>query len=232
MARKRGGKGTLRYGVLSVMIAALLWGIAHSSSSVERGYDIPVAFEDLPDELVITDQSDNEINIRVVGSRSALRNLSPTQMEYVVNVSGAKAGRAIHEVEVSQLDVPRGVRIVSRSPSQIDARFERRGRKNVRVRVEMQGEPAEGFALGEVELDPPRVWLTGARSRVLRISEAATETIELTGLKESVERQVRLSLDTDHVWQEDDKPIKVRVAIVPVEQPEVAAEAAGGEGGA
>jgi YbbR domain-containing protein len=210
----------------------VMWGIAHTSSTVERGYDIPIVFEDLPDDLVITDQSDSELNIRLQGSRAAMRNFSPTQLEYLVNVSGAKPGTTVHEVEVARFDLPRGLRIVSRSPAQIDARLERRGRKNVRIRAEVEGEPAEGFRLGAVEVVPQRVWLTGARSRVLRLMEATTETIDVTGLTAPVEREVKLSPGVDHVWQEGKEPIKVRVAIEPVVTPPVAGDAAAEEGGA
>ncbi len=225
MARRR--KKNLRYGVLASVVSLILWSIAHGSSSVERGYDIPVVCHDLPDTLVITDQSDREINIRVLGSRVALRNLSPSKMEYVVDVSGAKVGRTVHEVDVSRLDPPRGVRIVSRSPAQIDARFEARGHKTVRIRADLEGEPAEGFVLTSVELDPPRVRLTGARSRVLRLSEVVTETIDVGGLEAPVERQVKLSLGSDHVWMEDDEPVRVRIGIEPAERP----KGEGGEGG-
>ena len=223
MARRR-RKKNLRYAVLAVVISLILWSIAHGSSSVERGYDIPLAFKDLPDTLVITDRSDEDINIRVLGSRVALRNLSPSRMEYVVDVSGAKVGRTLHEVDVSRLDMPRGVRIVSRSPAQIDVRFEARGRRMVRIRPDLEGEPAEGFELASVELDPPRVWLTGARSRVTRLSEVVTETLDVSGLEASVEREVKLSLGSEHVWMEEDKPVTVRIGIEPVEPPEDEAE--------
>ena len=227
MARRR--KKNLRYAVLAIVISLILWSIAHGSSSVERGYDIPLVFQDLPDTLVITDQSDEEINIRVLGSRVALRNLSPSKMEYVVDVSGAKAGRTVHEVDVSRLDMPRGVRIVSRSPAQIDVRFEARGRRTVRIRPDLEGEPAEGFVLTSVELEPPRVWLTGARSRVIRLSEVVTETIDVSGLEAPLERQVKLSLGSDHVWMEEDEPVTVRIGIEPVEPPK--GGAGGTEGG-
>ena len=227
MARRR--KKNLRYAVLAIVISLILWSIAHGSSSVERGYDVPLVFQDLPDTLVITNQSDEEINIRVLGSRVALRNLSPRKMEYVVDVSGAKVGRTLHEVDVSRLDIPRGVRIVSRSPAQIDVRFEARGRRIVRVRPDLEGEPAEGFELTSVELDPPRVWLTGARSRVTRLSEVVTETLDVSGLEAPVEREVKLSLGSDHVWMEEDEPVTVRIGIERVEPPEGGAE--GTEGG-
>jgi len=217
MARKPKPKN-FRYAVLAVLISMVLWSIAHGGSSVERGYDVPLTFDDLPEDVVITSQSDANVNIRVTGSRAALRNLSPRDLEYELNVSGAKPGRTIHEVDVTRIDVPRGTQIVSRSPSQIEVNFERRGRKNVRVKPEVAGEPAEGFKLARVEVDPPKVWLTGARSRVVRMTEAVTETIDVTGLDAPAERDVKLSLG-DRVWLEDGKGVKVKIAIEPVEAP-------------
>ena len=73
-----------------------------------------------------------------------------------------------------------------------------------------------------MEIDPPRVWLVGARSKVLRLSEVMTETVDVTGLSAPLERDVRLSLGVDHIWLEDDKPIKLRIRVDPI--PDLAAE--------
>lgn len=223
MPRRTGGRN-LRYALLAIVISMVLWTISRGGSSVERGYDVPIAFDKLPEDVVITDQSDADINIRVLGSRAALRNISPSDLEYVLNVSGAKPGHTVHEVDVTRLDVPRGTRIVSRSPAQIEVSFERRGRKKVRVKPEVAGEPGPGFKLARVEVDPPQVWLTGARSRVLRVGEALTETIDVSGLEASAERQVKLSLG-DRVWLEEDKPVVVRIEIEPEALPGVSAGA-------
>jgi YbbR domain-containing protein len=76
--------------------------------------------------------------------------------------------------------------------------------------------------LKEVSVEPPRVWLAGARSDVLRLSEVVTETVEVDGLEETEEREVRLSLGGGHVWMEEAKPVTVRIEIeaIPVEEPE------------
>jgi YbbR domain-containing protein len=166
----------------------------------------------------------------VLGSRAALRNVSVGNMEYAVEVSGGKPGPAVYEVDVSRIDLPRGARIVSRSPARIDVKFERRGRKSVRVRPDLEGEPAGGFLVAGVEVDPARVWLVGARSEVLRLSEVVTETVEVSGLTESEEREVRLSLGGGHVWMEDNRPVTLRIAIEPVPEAEAAAEGGAGAG--
>ena len=219
--------GTL---LLSAAIALVLWGMAHGTSDIERSVDIPVVFLDVPEEVVITGRSADAVNIRVLGSRAALRNVSPTKLEYRIDVSDAKPGPAVYEVDTSIVDqeLPSGARILSRSPASIEISLERRGRKSLRVRPDLEGEPAEGFQLGEVEVEPTHVWVTGARSDVLRLSEVVTETIEIAGAEESIEREVRLSLGSDHVWREEDGEVTVRVPVEPL--PEEALESGGSTG--
>jgi YbbR domain-containing protein len=149
-------------------------------------------------------------------------------MEYPVNLEGAKPGKAVYLVEETMLVMPQGARILSRSPATIELEFERRGRKSVRITADLEGEPAEGFVFTEVEIDPPRVWLEGARSKVLRLSEVMTETIDVAGLSETLEREVRLLLGVEHVWVEEDKPVKLHIRVDPIPEP-VAEEGAENE---
>jgi len=194
----------IRYGLLALAISAALWGMSHGTSKIERGFDIPVAFVGMPEELVITRNSTQVINIRVLGPRAALRDISSKDIEYEVNLEGAKPGNAVYLVDETTLVMPQNARILSRSPATIELEFERKSRKSVRITADLEGEPAEGFVFTEVAIDPPRVWLEGARSKVLRLPEVMTETIDVNGLSEPLEREVRLSLGVDHIWVEEE----------------------------
>jgi YbbR domain-containing protein len=229
VARRRRRGGNLRYGLLAMVIAMVLWVVAHSASRIERSLDIPVAFYQLPNDIVITNQSATEINVRVQGSRAALRNVSPTTMEYTVMAEGAKPGLAVYDIEVSNIEQPRGVRTVSRSPARINVEYEARGRKNVRVRADIQGEPEVGYVLGEVVIEPERVWLAGARSQVLRLSEVVTDAIDIAGLVEPLEREVKLSLGSGLVWMEESQAINVTIPVeaIPVPEEEALPEGVG-----
>jgi YbbR domain-containing protein len=214
--------------ILALAIAIFLWGIASGTSSSERGFDIPIELAKLPDDIVVTDQSVDSINVRVMGSRAALRNVAPDRFTYSIDVSGGKPGVAVYDVELSRIDLPRGARFVSHSPSRVQVRFEKRGRKAVEVRADLEGEPAPGFRVAGVRVDPPKVWLAGARSQVMRLDEVVTETINLSGLKADEERQVRVNLGGGTVWLEDNRPVTVQLRI----QPEVIEEPGGTEGAA
>jgi len=221
----------LRPGVLmlALAIAGFLWGIAHGSSSVERSFDIPVELHRMNEGLVVTDQSVDQINVRVMASRAALRNVSPDKLKYAVDVSGGKPGVAVYDVDVSRIELPRGARFVSHSPSRVQVRFEKRGRKAVAVRPELEGEPAAGFHVAGIDLEPPKVWLVGARSQVMRLEEVVTEPINLVGIKQNEEREVRLYLGSGTVWMEENKPVKMTIRVeadlVPELEPELEAVA-------
>lgn len=210
----------LRYKVLALAIALLLWAVASGTSDLQRGFDVPIAFESVPEDLVIVDKSTDEVNLRVQGSRASLRNVSPGGMEYRLVVAGAKQGLADYEVDVTRFDLPRGARIVASSPSSIEVKFERRGTKVVRVRPDLEGEPAAGYVVSDVAVEPDRVRITGARSEVLRLTEVITETVTLSGITESFEREVKLTLGARNAWVENPENVRVRVTVTPVEAPE------------
>ena len=228
--------------LLAVAIALFLWMVARGSSSVERGFDIPITLHGLPEELVVVDQGADALNVRVAGTLVALRNVQPGTFEYALDVSGAKAGRADYEVDISRFDFPRGSRVVSRSPAQIQLTFERRATRPVNVRADVEGRPALGYQIRRVQIEPPRVRITGARSEVLRLSEVVTEMIDVTGATETIEREVRVSPGAGHVWADEPLTVKVRVQIeaeppppeeeAPAEPPaKVGREATGGTRG-
>jgi hypothetical protein len=210
----------LGYKMIAVAVAFLLWGVAHTSSSVQRGFDVPMVLRGIPDDLVIVDQSADEVNVRIQGTRAALRNISPADLEYPIEVSGAKPGVLTVEVDPTPIDLPRGAEIVSRSPSRVDLTLARRGSKAVRVRPDVTGEPAAGLQVGEIEVTPPRVRITGAQPEVLRLNEVLTETIDVTGATEDVVKDVAIALGGSHVWLEEVEPVQVHVRIAPAPAPE------------
>jgi len=207
----------------------VLWGMAHGTSDIERGVDIPIVFEGVPEDLVLVEQSARAVNIRVLGSRAALRDVGPSRVDYRVDVSGAQAGTTVVEVDpgVIGAQLPRGARVVSRSPASLELSFGHRGRKSLRVKADLVGEPAPGYQVSWVEVEPAAVWLTGERRVVQRMAEAATEGVEIRGLTAPIEREVRLSLP-DRVWMEEQRTLSVRVQIEPDASPEGAAGPVGG----
>lgn len=212
----------LRPGVLmlALAISIFIWAVAQGTSSVYESFDVAVELIGVEDGLVVTDQSSDAIHVRIRGSRASLRNLDRDQMKYRVDATGGKPGVAVYEVDVETIQHPTGTTFVGYSPSRLQVRFEKRGRKAVTVRAEIQGVPAPGFHVAGVVIEPAKVWLEGARSQVMRLSEVVTEAIDIAGLTASEKREVRLLLGGGTVWAEDNTPLQVEVRIEPDPVPE------------
>jgi YbbR domain-containing protein len=208
--------------LLALLGAFLLWGVSHSTASVERGFDVPVVQVGVPENLVVVARTSDAVNVRVRGSRAALRSLSVGTLDYPVDLSGARPGVAKREVDLIGMDLPRGATVVSRSPLSIEFTLENRSSRAVRGRPDMEGEPAEGYVLGEVAVDPPRVRIAGARTEVLRLSEVLTETIDVSGAIAPLERRVRPSITGPNLWLEGVEEVTVRIDVQPVETEEEA----------
>lgn len=205
----------LRFKLLALTSSLVLWGVAHGTADIERGFDIPVLFTNLSDNLVIVDQNSDVVNVRMRGSRAGLRRMALEGFEYPVDASGARPGRANFEVDLGQIEFPRGVNPVSRSPSNLLVTFEPRSSRVVRVKPDLSGEPAPGFQLAGVDLEPSEVRITGARSEVRRRGEVPTENIDVTGLDENEEREVKISINRPNVWLAEDRTIKATIRIKP-----------------
>jgi YbbR domain-containing protein len=206
--------------VLALAISVFIWAVAQGTSSIQESFDVPVELVGVEDGLVVTDQNSDAINVRLRGSRASLRNLDREKMKYRVDASGGKPGVAVYEVDVETIEHPTGTTFAGHSPSRIQVRFEKRGRKAVSVRAEIQGVPAPGFHVAGVVIEPAKVWLEGARSQVMRLNEVVTESIDIAGLAANEKREVRLVLGGGTVWAEDSSPLQVEVRIEPDPIPE------------
>ncbi len=201
--------------VLALAISVFIWAVAQGTSSIQQSFDVEIELVGVEQDLVVTEQSADSINVRVRGSRAALRNFSVDQLKYRVDARGGKPGVAVYEVDVESIPHPTGTSFVGYAPSQLEVRFEARGQKTVPVRAETEGSPAPGFHLAGLVLEPDKVELEGARSQVLRMKEILTEKIDISGLTADAERDARLVLSGGLVWPEKDGPIRVRIRIEP-----------------
>lgn len=205
----------LRYKLLSLVIAAFVWFVAQGQNDTERSFEIPLVLEGLSDELVATELSADSVNVRVRGSRAGMRNIETKSLEYVLAAEGARAGDAEFRIDLVGFErkLPRGATILSHSPSSVDARFEPRAQRRVRIRPMLSGDLAPGHQISGITTEPSVVQIEGARSVVLRLIEVVTETVDVSGLDASLIREVGVTAGVDHVWVLDAGPVKLTVAV-------------------
>ncbi len=218
----------LGYKLVALLFALMLWLAAQGFRSVEGSFDLPIAFTDAPESFVVVDQSASAVNVRVVGSRAALRRFERELKNYPVSLRDVtdKDLELLLPIDFERIKLPRGSRIAARSPSSVAVELERVVRKRVPVRADVQGELGPELELRAVRVEPPEVVVEGARSSVDRIREVWTDRVELGRFTSSESRDVPLVFSQSHVWRADQEGVPVRVSVV-VEPKAPGAEGAG-----
>ncbi len=206
----------LIYKIAALLVASVLWATAQGFRSVEQGLDLPIVLQDVPPELVAVDQSAHEVNLRIVGSRAALRQAEKNLLRYPLSLADIKPGEARFSVTTDRLSLPRGARISARSPSTITLQIERVLSKRVKVRPDLAGALPEGLHVEAVSVEPGEVVLEGARSSMRRIREVMTDRIDLTRLRETTTLETSVILGYPHVWRQegDNGPVRVHIDVV------------------
>lgn len=83
------------------------------------------------------------------------------------------------------------------------------------ITVNWVGEPAPGYRLLSVTVDPPSVLVRGLPERVNSLTRLQTESIDITGLTESFTQQAPLDLPTG-ITLDQDQEVFVNIEIEPI----------------
>jgi YbbR domain-containing protein len=140
-----------------------------------------------PSNLDISNDPPRTVEVVLRGSRPNLQSLSPLDLVATVDVSDHPAGERVIRLSLDRvtMQLPDGVKIESFQPSTIPVRLEPRMERQVPVEVKTEGKPADGYEVYGINPVQTTVRVRGPASRIEALQKAPTETISLSGRKES-----------------------------------------------
>ena len=171
-----------------------------------------------PADMEISNDPRDEVEVTLSGNRRALDSLNVRNLIVNVDISNARPGERVVQLTperggIVSMELPDGVRIEKIEPSTVPVRLERLTEQLREVRVQFDGQPAEGYEVRAVEITPNRVNVRGPQSRVEALQTASTETISLDGRRETfVEQQIAIDIQDQKIVALD-PIVSVRVII-------------------
>jgi YbbR-like protein len=179
----------------SLLLAIVLWFVIAGEKTSERGMDVPVELQNFPQNLELTGDPVNRVEVRLRASPGIIHAVGPGEISAQVNLAGAGEGERIIHLTPEAIRVPFGVRVVKITPAILTLNFERTLFKTVPVRPRLIGRPAQGYEVAEVTSDPPEVRIAGPKSRVQEVESAFTEPVSVEGVDVSVTDRVSIGLE-------------------------------------
>jgi len=185
--------------VISLVLAFSLWYIVAGERGTEIVVSIPLEFRNLAKSLEVIEESAQQVEVRLRGSSDFLRALSPQEIQAAVDLSDAEPGEKTVYLTPDQVNTPYGVRVMRVTPASVNLVIESLAERTVRVVPRVVGEPAAGFVLANIRLEPSEITVSGPASVLENLEQVTTEPISAEGLRETYSESLQVLIDDPFV---------------------------------
>jgi len=121
------------------------------------------------------------VNVRLGGSKKAIRQLNPSMVDVQVDLSRRAAGMTEITLSSENVLAPDGLEVTSIEPNTIRLDLEKEVTQRLPVFPKLTGEPAAGAVVQEPEVFPSQVLVTGPESILARVESLSTAPVNLDG---------------------------------------------------
>jgi YbbR domain-containing protein len=205
--------------LLSLVFAVILWSFVMGEQKLEQGYSVPLQLKNVPAGLMVANEVPSLVDVRISGPRTVLMNLRANDISITVDLKDLQPGLTSFRRLEERLNIPSALKVTRLSPSFVDVKLERVKEKEVPVKAEIAGNPAPGFRVGNITINPPRVTISGGESELKDVSEVGTEEITVDGVRESFTLMVPIVYRGKYAVLKVQKTVEILVSIEPLAEP-------------
>ncbi|MFB3853202.1 MAG: YbbR-like domain-containing protein [Vicinamibacterales bacterium] len=202
--------------IVSVAIAFLLWLTVAGEQVVERSIRIPLELQNIPENLEVVNTPLSTVDVRVRGSSGLLSQIDQADLVAVIDLSTVRAGRKIFNLSPEEIRAPFGIEVAQVSPSTVELEFEMSGRRSVAIQPIVEGQPAHGFEVASVTVEPPAVEVVGPRTALSNLDHVITEPVSVSGASREVREKVTIGTQAPNLRLESVRNALVTVQIRPI----------------
>ncbi|HET7112366.1 MAG TPA: CdaR family protein [Pyrinomonadaceae bacterium] len=172
--------------LLSLAIALVLWLLVTGQNEpVTAHVNVQLNFI-RPQSLEISNDPPRTVDVMLTGSRNKLDDLTALDLVATVDISDQRPGeRVLRLADKAQISLPQGVKVDGFQPSAIPIRLEPIIERQIAIEAKLEGKPADGYEVYAVHPSKGSVLVRGPESRVNALPKVVTESIWLSGHKET-----------------------------------------------
>lgn len=201
--------------MLALAIASLLWFTMAGEHVVERIVRVPLEMQNRPERLELVGNPPDQVEVRLRGSSGLLSRLQPGDIVAILDLEAARPGARLFHLRTDQVRSPFGVTVSQVIPQTVSLAFEVGESRVVPIRPDVAGEPAPGYVIGKVTIDPSSVEVVGPSSDVHALRDATTEPISIDGATTTVDDTVTVGVDDSALRLREPLSARVTVEILP-----------------
>jgi YbbR domain-containing protein len=189
--------GNYRTFLWAFALAIAVWVAAVTSADPDETRTlpgaVPIQITGLDPSLVINSNIPTSVEMTLRAPRSVwdLIEADPHIVQAILDLSGLSSGEHNQDLQI-QIDA-RPVQIVSVAPRTIPFKLESLSTKILDVDLSLSGEAAIGYQVGEPNLEPEQVVISGAKPQVDKVARARV-AVNVSGIRESFDQSVPVEI--------------------------------------
>ncbi len=201
--------------LLSLLLAISLWFAVSGEERTETTLNMTLEMTNLSSNLMVTSEVPPAIQVRVVGSRSIISNLSQSRLIQTLDLGGYKSGRHTFSLGPNSLSLPRGVEVIRIQPNPITLTLASTLTRTLPIKPVLENNPAEGYELVSATTRPALVTVRGPYPELSELQFIPTLPIDLSFLKENTVIATDLDFKNLHLALHESVPILAGIRIGP-----------------
>ena len=199
--------------IISVLLAFLLWVQVASREPVQRTVMLPVELVNMPLQMEILNDYVKTIEVDI-RSEFGTAIFDKQELAVVIDLSDSVPGTEVILLSDRNFrDKPASAEILRFIPARITLELENTLSKTVQVSPLLLGEPAAGYEISEITIDPRKITITGPESVIQAISTVKTGPIQIGGLFSSLRSTLYVDLEDPKLRVADSSTVQVEITI-------------------
>jgi len=207
--------------LFAFILALAAWFAVGSEERTETTLQMALELTNIPKQLMITNEIPSQIEVRVQGPRSVIRELSEEKLRLRIDLAGSKPGTRNEVITPGALNLPRGVVVSRIRPNALAIDLDQAVSRRLEVLPVIKGAPAPGFEVVDITITPKEALVRGPANAMQPLKQVNTIPIDISKLSSSVTREVELDFQNLPLTSLDSQPIIAKITIRPKMQTKV-----------
>jgi diadenylate cyclase len=171
--------------IVSVIFIMGIWFGITRGLDILDSFEVPVEYMNRDPEKEIVDTSVNSVILRLGGSRSLIRSLSPDQLRVTIDLSNSVTGKNSFAITRDNITLPAGVILKDVIPETLEVNLDVLTQKDLPIQADWVGKMDDNLILTEAKLTPDKVTIIGGKQLLENLTTLYTEKIPVDALSES-----------------------------------------------
>lgn len=201
--------------LLSLLLALALWFAVSGEERTETTINMALEMVNLHHSLMVTSEVPPSLQVRVVGPRSIVNNLSQSRLTETLDLAGYKTGRHTFYLGPNSFSLPRGVQVIRIQPNPLNLTLAATLTQTLPIKPVLDNKPPEGYEVISVQTRPPQVTVKGPYPELAELNFLPTLPIDLSNFRENAVIATDLDFKNLHLALKEPVTILADIRIGP-----------------